>query len=157
MNGTAEIPKRSSFLRSSLVGSGAFLTRFDNLIGLTEFSGNKKIAHLVIAGSLFLATCAGPIRAQHEGHGGEDSVGWVPQEILQRPVQLRRNIGNVHEKVTTTSADAQTFYDQGLNYLSSYVWIEAARSFHQALRLDPSLAAAYLGLSQVCVALQDIP
>jgi protein-disulfide isomerase len=63
----------------------------------------------------------------------------------------------VHEKTTTTFPEAQAFYDQGLNYLSSYVWIEAARSFHQALRLDPSLAAAYAGLCDVYVQLQDVP
>jgi len=39
-------------------------------------------------------------------------------------------------------------YDQGLNYLESYVWIEASRSFHQALRRDPKLAMAYVGLSR---------
>ena len=49
--------------------------------------------------------------------------------------------------MTTSFAEAQAFYDQGLNYLESYVWIEAARSFRQALRLDPDLAMAYLGLS----------
>lgn len=92
--------------------------------------------------------------AQHESHEGH-VVGWVPREILERPVSLRQEIGNLHEKVTTPSREAQTFYDQGLNYLSSYVWIEAARSFHQALRLDANLAAAYLGLSHVYVALQD--
>jgi len=100
---------------------------------------------------------AAPAFAQHEGHGDSESVGWVPQEILQRPLQLRRNIGNLHEKVTTNSAEAQAFYDQGLNYLSSYVWLEAARSFYQALRLDPSLAAAYVGLCDVDVQLQDVP
>ncbi len=42
----------------------------------------------------------------------------------------------------TTSKDAQAFYDQGLAYLHSYVWLEAARSFQQALRLDPNLAIA---------------
>jgi len=95
------------------------------------------------------------LRAQHESHEGHGVVGWVPREILERPVSLRQDIGNLHEKVTTASREAQTFYDQGLNYLSSYVWIEAARSFHQALRLDANLAAAYLGLSHVYVALQD--
>jgi protein-disulfide isomerase/Flp pilus assembly protein TadD len=97
-----------------------------------------------------------PVHAQHESHEGQD-IGWVPQEILERPVSLRRDIGNVHERITTSSQEAQAFYDQGLNYLSSYVWIEAGRSFHQALRLDATLGAAYLGLSQVYVALQDIP
>jgi Protein-disulfide isomerase len=114
------------------------------------------IACLVMASLFAFLARAVPAQAQHEGHGGDDSVGWVPREILERPVQLRRDIGNVHEKVTTTSPEAQAFYDQGLNYLSSYVWIEAARSFHQALRLDPSLAAAYVGLCDVYVQLQDV-
>lgn len=105
-----------------------------------------------------LVLWAAPLRAQHESHEAHELAGgWIPQEILERPVSLRHDIGNFHEKVTTSSKEAQAFYDQGLNYLSSYVWIEAARSFHQALRLDPSLAAAYLGLSQVYVSLQDVP
>jgi tetratricopeptide (TPR) repeat protein len=95
-------------------------------------------------------------RAQHEGHDAPPA-GWVPAEILQRPVPLRKGIGSVHDPVTTSSPQAQTFYDQGLAYLHSYVWIEAARSFHQALRLDPSCAMAYIGLSDAYVALQDLP
>jgi protein-disulfide isomerase/Tfp pilus assembly protein PilF len=103
----------------------------------------------------FLMLWVAPVLAQHESH--ETLVGWVPQEILERPVSLRRGIGNLHEKVTTSSSEAQAFYDQGINYLSSYVWIEAGRSFHQALRLDPSLTAAFMGLFDVYVALEDIP
>ncbi len=76
-------------------------------------------------------------------------MGWVPREILERPVPLRTGTGNAHEKVTTLSPSAQDFYDQGLNYLHGYVWIEAARSFHQALRADPELAMAWVGLSRV--------
>jgi len=74
-----------------------------------------------------------------------------------RPVQPRQGIGTVHEKVTTSSPQAQQFYDQGLAYLNSFVWIEAARSFNQALRLDPLLAMAHLGLSDTYIGLQDIP
>src|SRR2546425_1271871 len=105
----------------------------------------------------FSALWVTPVLAQHEFHETHEIVGWVPQEILERPVSLRRGIGNLHEKVTTSSSEAQAFYDQGLNYLSSYVWIEAGRSFHQALRLDPSLTAAFIGLFDVYVALQDVP
>jgi protein-disulfide isomerase len=95
--------------------------------------------------------------AQHEKHEEHEVVGWIPQEILERPLPLRHDIGNAHEKVTTSSAEAQAFYDQGLNYFNSYVWIEAARSFHQSLRRDPSLASAYAGLCSVYVQLQDVP
>ena len=92
-------------------------------------------------------------RGQHEGHG--QIVGWVPQEILERPVTLREDIGVVHEKVTTSVPQAQSFYDQGLAYLHSFVWIEAARSFHQALHLDPNLAMAYAGLADAYMGLLD--
>jgi tetratricopeptide (TPR) repeat protein len=71
----------------------------------------------------------------------------IPAELLERPVALRRGSGFVHELVSTRSPEAQAFYDQGLAYLHSYVWIEAARSFHQALRLDSRLAMANVGLS----------
>ena len=86
----------------------------------------------------------------------KEMVGWVPREILERPLTLRQGVGVVHQKVTTSSVQAQAFYDQGIACLNSYVWIEAARSFNQALRLDPSLAMAYLGLSDSYIGLQDV-
>ncbi len=90
---------------------------------------------------------------EHAGHQG----GPVPREILERPVPLRTGIGTLHEKVSTSSAEAQAFYDQGLAYVHSFVWIEAIRSFHQALRNDPNMGMAYLGLCDAYIGLQDIP
>ena len=81
--------------------------------------------------------------------------GYVPAELLDRTLPLRKGVGNSHEAITTVSKEAQAYYDQGLNYLESYVWIEAARSFHQVLRLDPSCAMANLGLSYVCSGIED--
>ena len=83
----------------------------------------------------------------HEVCGAPPS--YVPDELLRRTLQIRQGVGNSRESVTTNSPEAQAFYNQGLNYLQSYVWIEASRSFHQALRLDPKLAMANLGLSYV--------
>lgn len=74
---------------------------------------------------------------------------YVPAELLERSVKLQSGIGNSQEVVTTKSAEAQAYYNQGLNYLESYVWIESARSFYQASRHDPNLAMAYIGLSRV--------
>jgi hypothetical protein len=71
----------------------------------------------------------------------------VPQALLERPIDLRANIGSSHDAIAGTTPQAQRFYDQGLTYLHNYVWIEAARSFNQALRLDPRQALAYVGLS----------
>src|SRR5262245_22751082 len=93
--------------------------------------------------------------AQDDPHAACAGGGWVPRAILERPVGLRSGTGNAHELVTTSSADAQAFYDQGLDYLHGYVWIEAARSFRQALRIDPGLAMAWVGLSRVYSGLDD--
>jgi tetratricopeptide (TPR) repeat protein len=93
--------------------------------------------------------------AQEDPHAACAAVGWVPREVLERPVPLRTGIGRAHEDVTTASAEAQAFHDQGLAYLHSYVWIEAGRSFHQALRLDPGLALSWVGISRVYSGLED--
>ena len=68
-------------------------------------------------------------------------------QTSKRPVPLRTGIGSAHDAVSTRSTQAQSFYDQGLAYLHSYVWLEAARSFNQALALDPKLAMAHAGLA----------
>ncbi len=95
-------------------------------------------------------------RAQDDPHAAcAAPPSYVPAELLSRPVPLRTGIGNSHEVITTHSKEAQAFYDQGLNYLESYVWIEAARSFHQALRFDPKAAMAYVGLSRTYSGLDD--
>ena len=102
-----------------------------------------------------LCACAVSAAAQEDPHAQCAAMGWVPKEVLERPVPLRPGTGNVHEAVTTSSAEAQAFYDQGINYLHGYVWIEAARSFRQAIRLDPNLALAWIGLSRVYSGLDD--
>ncbi|HMG34268.1 MAG TPA: hypothetical protein VKM94_10050 [Blastocatellia bacterium] len=103
---------------------------------------------IATSGIILLSSLASsPVRArQHENH--DSAAGSIPLEVLQRPVPLRTGIGSIHDPVTTSSKEAQAFYDQGLAYLHSYVWIEAARSFNQALRLDPGLAMACAGLSR---------
>src|SRR5215831_17966274 len=87
-----------------------------------------------------------PLAAVCQEHVHE-ALDSIPMELLERPVPLRTGIGIFHDPVTTESKDAQAYYDQGICYLHSYVWIEAARSFNQALRVDPRLAMAHLGLS----------
>lgn len=129
------------------------LSEVNPLLGRRIGGGIRSLAAAAFSGLCVFGLGAPTARAQHEGH---DLVGWVPREILERTVSLRNGIGNYHEKATTSSAKAQAFYDQGLNYLNSYVWIEAARSFNQALRLDPNLAMAYAGLFDVFVHMQDL-
>src|SRR5262245_53821487 len=115
-------------------------------------------AALLLAG---LSPASSFAQTADDPHAACTAVGWVPQGLLDKPVALRegtgagRGRGQVHDPVTTASAEAQAFYDQGVAYLHSYVWIEAARAFRQALRSDPKLALAHLGLSRVATALED--
>ncbi len=116
---------------------------------------NMRFFAASLLGSIALQT--GSALAQDDPHAACASPpSYVPAELLERAAPLRSGIGNSHQTVTTSSAEAQAFYDQGLNYLESYVWIEASRSFHQALRLDPGLALAYVGLSRVHSGLDDL-
>jgi tetratricopeptide (TPR) repeat protein len=87
-----------------------------------------------------IATAA---HGQHASH----RLPPIPLEIVERPVTVRQGIGRAHDETATSSKDAQALYDQGLAYLHSYVWIEAARSFNAALKIDPQLALAQVGLS----------
>ncbi len=89
---------------------------------------------------------------QHAAH----AVSSIPQAMLERPVILRTGVGAVHDDAGTKAPEAQRFYDQGLAYLHNYVWIEAARSFHQALRADPNLALAHVGLSYAYIELNKV-
>jgi Tfp pilus assembly protein PilF len=87
--------------------------------------------------------------AQHAAH----VIPSIPQALLERSVPIRTGIGEAHDDAGTKSREAQAFYDQGLAYLHSFVWIEAARSFHQALEHDPNLALAHVGLTYAYIEL----
>ncbi len=101
---------------------------------------------------LLCLSLVAPCIAQ-DAHPG--AVGYVTREVLERPLGLREGVGQVDEPVSTKSRQAQAFYNQGVAYLHSYVWLEAARSFNQALRLDPNIAMAWIGLSRVYTGLED--
>ena len=111
-----------------------------------------RLAGLAVAA---VSVVAGGAAAEDDPHAACARMGWVPREILERPVPLREGTGNAKDVVTTSSPEAQALYNQGLNYLHGYVWVEAARSFNQALRADPRLAMAWVGLSFVYSGLED--
>ncbi|MCB8932322.1 MAG: redoxin domain-containing protein [Fimbriimonadaceae bacterium] len=55
--------------------------------------------------------------------------------------------GGVHFPITTASPDAQAFFDQGLNLVYSFQWLEAERAFREGLQHDPECAMLYWGLA----------
>lgn len=109
-----------------------------------------------VAAFLFALSIVPLAQAEDDPHAAcAAGMGWVPREILERPVPLRTGLGNAADTATTSSKEAAAYYIQGLNYLHGYVWIEAARSFNEALRRDPNFALAQWGLSRAYSGLDD--
>lgn len=61
------------------------------------------------------------------------------------PAPYFPELGRYHRPVTTKSAAAQRYFDQGLLLLYAFNLEEAQRSFEHAARLDPGCASCYWG------------
>jgi tetratricopeptide (TPR) repeat protein len=64
-----------------------------------------------------------------------------------KPAVLMEGYGKVHMPITTKSAEAQAFFDQGLALMHSFWFYEADRSFERAAQLDPDCAMAQWGIA----------
>ena len=106
----------------------------------------RRTIRMGVALALFATT---PAFAQPLSHAGcADPGDPVDPALLERPVPLRSGIGRVHQEITASSAEAQAYYDQGLTLLHHYVFIDAARSFHEAIRRDADCAMCWMGLAR---------
>ncbi|MBA3727008.1 MAG: hypothetical protein H0W86_11305, partial [Armatimonadetes bacterium] len=61
--------------------------------------------------------------------------------------RLFDGLGSHSRKITTTSAAAQKYFDQGLRLLYGFNHGEALRSFTEAARLDPKSPMAWWGVA----------
>jgi tetratricopeptide (TPR) repeat protein len=75
---------------------------------------------------------ATPVAAQHDG-------------APARPPPLYEGLGSLHRTVTTSSPQAQQYFDQGLALTYAFNHEEAIRAFREAARLDSTMAMAYWG------------
>lgn len=64
-----------------------------------------------------------------------------------RPAPLFTDIGQHHRPVSTQVPLAQKYFDQGLTWTFAFNHDEAIRSFTEATRHDPQLAAAWWGIA----------
>src|SRR5260370_556855 len=81
------------------------------------------------------------IAAAHKNHATRD------YKMTEMPGRARIvGIGDSHLEITTKSAKAQAYFDQGLNLLHCFWDFEAYRAFKEAARLDPNAAMAYWGV-----------
>jgi len=65
------------------------------------------------------------------------------------PAKLMTGMGTVHLPITTSSPEAQKFFDQGLAQMHSFWAREAERSFLQAAALDPAAPMPQWGIAMV--------
>src|SRR6476620_7552569 len=61
---------------------------------------------------------------------------------------LMQGYGDLHHPVSTSSAQAQQFFNQGLRQIYAFNHDEAARSFQRAADIDPKLAMSYWGVAE---------
>src|SRR6267142_6907170 len=78
---------------------------------------------------------------QGQAHG--DHSGYAADA---RPV-LYDSLGSYSYRITTTSPNAQRWFDQGLRLIYAFNHAEAQRALREAVRLDPSCAMCYWGIA----------
>ena len=92
----------------------------------------KRLSFLLLA----LSVC---LPAMAQGH---------PAHPAAKAATLLSGMGNLEHPVTTTSPEAQKFFNQGLRLIFGFNHDEAARSFRRAAELDPKMAMAYWGIAE---------
>ncbi|HUK63393.1 MAG TPA: hypothetical protein VLV15_08670, partial [Dongiaceae bacterium] len=82
------------------------------------------------------------------GAGFADDMSGMPaHDMSHTPPPLMSGLGPVHHAVTTRSAEAQKFFDQGLALCYGFNHDEAIRAFQHAADLDPTLMMAHWGVA----------
>jgi tetratricopeptide (TPR) repeat protein len=66
---------------------------------------------------------------------------------LAKGAQLFDGLGTLHRPITTTSAEAQSFFDQGLRLAFGFNHDESTRSFARAAELDPRCSPCFWGVA----------
>ena len=78
---------------------------------------------------------------------GHSYHGEVYNEGPRQAAYLMGGTGPIDFKVTTTSEEAQKFFNQGVGQLHGFWYFEAERSFRQVVMLDPACAMGYWGMA----------
>jgi peroxiredoxin len=89
--------------------------------------------------SVYIYDPSGPLPG-HSNHGDAFNAG--PRQAAY----FMGGTGNVSFPITTSSPEAQKFFNQGVGQLHGFWYLEAERSFRQVLTLDPGNPMAYWGI-----------
>ncbi len=75
--------------------------------------------------------------------------GLLSNNMATATAPLFNGMGTHHHAITTKSSQAQRYFDQGLVLAYGFNHAEAARSFREAIQLDPDCAMCHWGLAYV--------
>jgi tetratricopeptide (TPR) repeat protein len=99
---------------------------------------SQTLARFALGAGLLAALAAAPgVLAQHAEH----------TPLPAAATELHPGLGGYHFPISTASADAQTYFDQGIGLLYGFNHDEAARYFRRAAELDPRSPMPYWGLA----------
>lgn len=94
-------------------------------------------------------------QAHIEGEHQLGSVGGVSEEYLSSAIDILPGVGLYEELVMVSSLPAGAeqelvlkYTKQGMALNHAFQWEDAVRSFYEALKRDPKMARAYIGLAQ---------
>ena len=103
-----------------------------------------RICSLLFASYLSFASASGIAQNAH------DHAQPAPLPTLgdwASGAQLFDGLGRFHRKVSTSSPEAQRYFDQGMRLIWAFNHDEATRSFARAAQIDPACALCYWGVA----------
>ena len=78
---------------------------------------------------------------------GHSMLGSAFDDVPRQRAYLMRGMPKIVFPITTTSSEAQRYFEQGIGQLHGYWYLEAQRSFRKVAALDPQCAMAYWGIA----------
>jgi tetratricopeptide (TPR) repeat protein len=117
-----------------------------------------RITLLLSAAAAAALLCASAATAQraddHIGHSGAPAPGVLPAmpaiyggQADKPGAPVFEGLGTHSHKISTSSPQAQAFFDQGVKLLFGFNHAEAIRSFREAARIDPKCAMCWWGVA----------
>jgi tetratricopeptide (TPR) repeat protein len=80
---------------------------------------------------------------------GQMDMSHLPATLVDwsQGARLYEGLGVFHRQITTTSEEAQKYFDQGMRLMWAFNHDESTRSFAKAAQLDPQCAMCYWGVA----------
>jgi tetratricopeptide (TPR) repeat protein len=96
-------------------------------------------AALIAAVSPFMPFAPAMLSAQHDAHAT------MPRSFSEPMPLYDVGLGSFTRPITTTSGEAQAYFDQGIQFLYAFTPEDAARSFREASSRDATCAMCWFG------------